>query len=220
MEMSKKILQGVYLVIDPAMERSLLLDNVRVAREGGVEVVQVCDHWAGNIKEAEKRQLVESVCEMAAEYEVPVLINDDWQLLKTTNLSGVHFDKAPEDMEQVRVAAGRDIIIGLTCTNDLEAIRRAEQMQADYISFCAMFPSPSAGSCEIVRPDTVLGARRMTDLPLFLSGGITPEKIEQDLAGLPFDGVAVISGIMRSENPRHRVQEYKQALEWQLHQGP
>src|SRR5699024_2781307 len=207
MEMSKKILQGVYLVIDPAMERSLLLDNVREALEGGVQVLQVWNHWPENITEAEKEQLVESVCEMAAEYEVPILINDEWQLLKTTNLSGVHFDKAPEDMEQVRVAAGRDIIIGLTCTNDLEAIRQAEQMQADYISFCAMFPSPSAGSCEIVDPDTVLRARRMTDRPLFLSGGITPEKIEQDLAGLSFEGVAVISGIMKSEDPRRRVQK-------------
>jgi len=220
MEISKKILQGVYLVIDPVMERSLLLDNVREALEGGVEVLQIWNNWPDDITKAEKRQLVESVCEMATKYEVPVLINDEWQLLNTTSLSGVHFDEAPKDMEQLRAAVDRDIIIGLTCTNNLEVIRRAQQMQADYISFCAMFPSPSAGSCEIVDPDTVLRARRMTDRPLFLSGGITPEKIEQDLAGLPFDGVAVISGIMRSENPRHRVQEYKQALEWQLHQGP
>jgi len=212
--MSNKRLQGVYLVIDPAMEESLLLDNVREALEGGVQVLQIWNHWPESITEAEKEQLVQSICELAAEYEVPVLINDEWQLLKTTSLAGVHFDALPEeDIEEVRSTVDRDLIIGLTCMNDLEAIRQAEQMQADYISFCAMFPSPSAGSCEIVRPDTVRKARALTDLPLFLSGGVTPQKIRQELAGLSFNGVAVISGIMKSEDPRHSAREYSQALE-------
>ncbi len=212
MEMSKRILKGVYLVVDPVMERPLMLRKVREALEGGVQVLQVWNNWPESISEAEKDQLVQSICELAAEYEIPVLINDEWQLLRTTSLAGVHFDALPDDIEQVRSTVDRDIIIGLTCTNNLEAIRRAEQIKADYISFCAMFPSPSAGSCEIVGPDTVLRARRMTDLPLFLSGGITPEKIEQELAGLPFNGVAVISGILKAKDPRRRVQEYRRAL--------
>jgi len=213
MEIKRTTLNGVYLVVDPTMERPLLLDNVREALEGGVQVLQVWNRWPESITEAEKEQLVESVCELAGEYEVPVLINDEWQLLRTTSLAGVHFDALPEDIEEVRAAVDRDLIIGLTCTNDLEAIRQAEQMWADYISFCAMFPSPSAGSCEIVHPDTVRKARKLTDLPLFLSGGVTPEKIRQELAGLPFNGVAVISGIIKSEDPRRSVQEYRQALE-------
>src|SRR5699024_11160368 len=178
------------------------------------QVLQIWNHWPESITEAEKEQLVQSICELAAEYEVPVLINDEWQLLKTTSLAGVHFDALPEeDIDEVRSTVDRDLIIGLTCMNDLEAIRQAEQMQADYISFCAMFPSPSAGSCEIVRPDTVRKARALTDLPLFLSGGVTPQKIRQELAGLSFNGVAVISGIMKSEDPRHSAREYSQALE-------
>src|SRR5690606_21445536 len=102
-------------------------------------------------------------------------------------------------------------IIGFTGGNDLERIRWANQNQVDYLSFCAMFPSSSAISCEIVKPSTVLLARQLTRLPLFLSGGINPENLK-GLSLLDFQGVAIISGIMSAENPAKKVKNYKAAL--------
>ena len=77
---------------------------------------------------------------------------------------------------------------------------------------CAMFPSPSAGSCDIVMPQTVKQARGMTGMPIFVSGGITPENIQLLKKETPFDGVAVISGILSAAHPQQKVKEYKDAL--------
>lgn len=209
--MENKNLKGVYLVVDPAMDQAVLLDKIEEALEGGVGILQVWNHWSDRMSDYDKKQLVSYINEMAADYEVPVLINDEWELLKTTTLAGVHFDAVPENISEIKKEIGRDFIAGITCSNDLEVVEWAEEYDFDYISFCAMFPSPSVGSCEIVDPETVQKAREITNLPLFLSGGITPENLGE-LAELDFNGVAVISGILKDDKPGQRASEYEQAL--------
>jgi thiamine-phosphate pyrophosphorylase len=161
--------------------------------------------------EPDKEQLIVYLTELAANFDVPVLINEEWKYLKTTPLDGVHFDTVPKELAQIEEEVGRDFIAGITCGNDLDVVRWADENGLDYISFCAMFPSPSVGSCEIVRPETVKKARDITSLPLFLSGGITPDNMDE-FEGLDFNGVAVISGILKDENPRKKASDYKQEL--------
>jgi thiamine-phosphate pyrophosphorylase len=204
-------LSGVYLVVDPSVERSVLLDKVEQALEGGVGILQIWNHWPEDISDKEKEQLIDSILELASDHGAPVLINDEWELLKTTQLDGVHFDQIPANFERIKAEINREFIAGITCSNDLKIVKWADEHGLDYISFCAMYPSPSVGSCEIVRPETVQKARELTDLPLFLSGGITPEKIGE-LAELDFNGVAVISGILNADAPQRRALDYEHAL--------
>jgi thiamine-phosphate pyrophosphorylase len=215
MEMNKSDinLSGIYLVVDPTMDQSVLLDKVEQALEGGVGILQIWNRWPVGMQESDKEQLITYILGMAGDYGVPVLVNEAWELLKTTYLDGVHFDAVPDDLDSIKEEIGRDFITGITCGNDLEVIEWAEEQGVDYASFCAMFPSPSVGSCEIVHPETIHDARQITKIPLFLSGGITPEKINHELAGLDFQGVAVISGILKDEEPKRRVFAYKKALE-------
>lgn len=209
--MNNQKLNGIYLVVDPSMDHNKLLDKVEQALEGETSIVQIWNHWPDDMSDYDKEQLITYLTEVAARYDVPVLINDEWEFLKSTPLDGVHFDAVPENINQIKEEIGRDFIAGITCSNDLEVVKWAENNSFDYISFCAMFPSPSVGSCEIVEPETVRKAREITSMPLFLSGGITPDKIG-DLEDLEFDGVAVISGIMKDKNPREKTSDYKQAL--------
>lgn len=209
--MTNKSLSGLYLVIDPSVEQNMLLEKVHEALEGGVEILQVWNNWPKEWGPDEKEKLITAVLDLARGYQAPILINDEWELLKTLPLDGVHFDAVPNDFNQIKEDIGRYFIAGLTCGNDLEIIRWADKNGFNYVSFCAMFPSPSAGSCEIVSPETVKKARKITDLPLFLSGGITPEKIGE-LNDLEFNGVAVISGILNAERPDEKTQNYKKAL--------
>lgn len=206
---------NVYLVVDPALDEGLLEEKVGQALEGGVGILQVWDHWPDEIDTDGKRRLTERICGWARPYGAPVLINGEWPLMLATGLDGVHFDTMPQDMDRIRDDIGRDFIAGVTCGNDLEVVARAEAQGMDYISFCAMFPSPSAGSCEIVQPQTVRKARQMTDLPLFLSGGITPQNVDE-LKGLDFSGVAVISGILEADDPKAETANYKKALSGML----
>lgn len=204
-------MNGIYLVIDPAMERVQLLDKTREALEGGVAFIQLWNHWPDDFTRGDKEELAEQVLVLANRGDTPVLVNEEWELLKNSGLHGVHFDSIPDNFSQVRREIGREFICGITCSNNLEVVEWADEHRLDYISFCAMFPSPSVESCPIVRPDTVKKARKITNLPLFLSGGLTPENLDT-LSDLDYDGIAVISGIMNSDSPRDAVTSFQEVL--------
>lgn len=198
-------------MLNPAMDTPLLLNRLKQALEGGVQVLQIWNNWPGSFHLAEKQALIKAICDISSVYEVPLLINEEWQLLKDSGLAGVHFDQIPENYEAIKSGIKRDFIAGITCSNNLKVVEWAEQNQLDYISFCAMFPSSSAGSCEIVRPETVKKAREITHMPLFISGGITAGNMTS-LKDLDFSGVAVISGILNADAPKKSALAYTHAL--------
>lgn len=208
MEPIRNITGGVYLVIDPARKAQGLFRAVEQALRGGVDILQVWNHW---LPGQDKRAFVAQVCAMAHARQVPVLINEEQELLQGTGLDGIHFDEPPAGLQALRRSAGRPLIMGLTCGNDLERVRLAIREGFDYLSFCAMFPSRSAGSCELVRPETVRAARELGRLPIFVSGGITPGNLVS-LAATGLDGVAVISGILDAPDPEAMVRQYKQSI--------
>ena len=209
MERTKRtITGGIYLVIDPAKGEEIVIPVLQQAIAGGVEVIQIWNHWLpGQLK----RPLIEKICACAQGHDIPVLINEDWRLLQNTRLDGVHFDNEP-DLAVIRKELARPFIAGITCGNDLQKVRWAIDNGLDYISFCSMFPSGSAGSCELVAVSTVQEARLLTSMPIFLAGGITPHNLSA-LAATHMDGVAVIGGIMKAADPQQSTQAYKQALQ-------
>jgi len=133
-------------------------------------------------------------------------------LLHSPFLDGVHFNAVPAHYEAIKHRIARPVIAGITCSGNLEVVTWAHKHKLDYVSFCSMFPSSSAGSCTIVMPSTVKQARTLTDMPIFVAGGITPENIATLRKVAPFNGVAVISGIMSAATPFYKVQEYQFAL--------
>jgi len=201
---------GVYLVVDPAMDRALLLSKLTPALEAGVKAVQLWNNW---LPGADKLSCIADVAALCQAKGVPVLIDNDWELLvNSPYLNGVHFDSIPANYKEIQKKIGRHFIAGITCSGNLEVVQWANENNLDYISFCAMFPSSSAGSCDIVMPATVKEAGRLTDLPIFVSGGITPDNIISLQKLTPFDGVAVISGIMSANDPYENVKLYENAL--------
>jgi thiamine-phosphate pyrophosphorylase len=192
------------------METSVLLNKLAAALSGGIQVVQIWNNWPAAI---DKHALINRIAQLCAPYQVPLLINEEWALLgQTTQLHGVHFDSIPPGFAAIKAAIGRPFLAGITSSNSTQNALWAHENSLDYISFCSMFPSPSAGTCDIVMPATVRQARALTNLPIFVSGGITPQNIVSLKKETPFDGVAVISGLLSADDPQQKVQEYKDAL--------
>jgi len=205
-----KITGGVYLVIDPAMESSLMLSRLEAALKAGINAVQLWNNW---LPGADKQAYIAAVSEICRSYRVPLLIDNDWELLiGSPYLDGVHFDALPHDYNEIKRKIARPFLAGITCSGELDVVRWADKNRLDYISFCAMFPSASAGSCTIVMPSLVKAAAELTNMPLFVSGGITPENMLSLRQLTPFDGVAVISGIMSAADPFTKVKLYQNAL--------
>lgn len=204
--MTRKIEGGVYLVVDPMPGLQKIFTKIKSALEGGVDVIQLWDHWNPDLSPGE---LISAVCDLAHEYNVPVLINKHWQLLETFPLDGVHFDEIPSDLNRIKQQVGRRFFVGITCGNDQARIDWAISNNLDYISFCSMFSSSTANSCELVRHDLVKEVRAATDMPIYVAGGITMDNLPS-LVPLGISGVALVSGIMKADDPRHAANTFKQ----------
>jgi thiamine-phosphate pyrophosphorylase len=196
------------MVIDPSMEHRMLVNKLQQVVKEKLVAVQIWDNFK---KDESPKELIHVLLSLCHPENIPVLVNNRWELLRETDLDGVHFDAMPGDLHLLKVQLARDFIAGLTCNNDLSVVKQADENKLDYISFCSMFPSSTANSCDLVTFDTVKKARKITSLPIFLAGGIRPGNIDQ-LNELDYSGIAVVSGIMSADDPREAFHLYEQKL--------
>lgn len=212
--MKRNIKGGLYLVVNPDMEENELMSKMEKAIQGGIDVVQVWNNWKDG---QDKEGLLKAICRVVQSRHLPVIINEEWEMMLRTPVDGVHFDSIPPDLDTIRQKIGRPFLCGLTCGNDVSRVQWAEENGLTYISFCSLFPSPSAGECEIVKKETVQQARRLTSLPIFLAGGITLDNI-QELADTGMNGIALISAIMNADDPQLATEAFKKQLEKSKHE--
>ena len=202
------IQSGIYLIIDPSMDEEILLAKLNVIVNEKISAIQIWDHF----KENENiEELVSKIPAKTSLHNIPLLINNRWEILKQIPLDGVHFDEIPENFNHIKKEISRDFLVGITCNNDLATIEYAEKHQFDYISFCSMFPSKTANSCELVNFETIQKAKSIFNGKIFLAGGIDLNTIE-NLGDLNYDGIAIVSGIMSAGNPSQAIKEYQQKI--------
>jgi len=202
------IQSGIYLIIDPSMEEEILLSKLNFIVKEKIAAIQVWDNFKDN---QNIEELLLKIYEKASANNIPIIINNRWELLKRIPLDGIHFDEIPENFNDIKKEINRDIIAGITCNNELSIIEYAEKHQFDYISFCSMFPSKTANSCELVDFETVQKAKNIFSGKIFLAGGIDLSNIE-NLSQLNYHGIAVVSGIMSAENPSETIKIYHQKI--------
>jgi len=199
---------GIYLIIDPSMDEEILFSKLNLIVKEKIAAIQIWD----NFKENQNiEELLLRIYAKTSLHNIPLLINNRWEYLKQIPLDGIHFDEIPENFKEIKKEINRDFITGITCNNDLSTIEYAEIQQYDYISFCSMFPSKTANSCELVSFETVQKAKSIFSGKIFLAGGIDLNTIE-NLGDLNYDGIAIVSGIMSAGNPSQAIKEYQQKI--------
>jgi len=203
-----KKLQGLYLVVDPSVSYRKLLVTVKKALKGGVDILQL---WTPSEHSGKILEIAQSLLDLANQGHVPLIINNNLQLAKHIGAHGVHMDQYEMTPSEIRRSLGRQSIVGYTLGNDLERLKWAEKMGADYVSFCAVFPTSSVSQCEIVPLDSIRLAKSMARIPIFASGGITLDNVRSVLeAGA--DGIAVISAILKAQDPEQIAKSFKKII--------
>ncbi|MBD3631105.1 thiamine phosphate synthase [Cyclobacterium sp.] len=202
--------KGIYLIIDPAdRPESECYGILEKLCRYPIIALQIWDHFR---ESQDSLKFIRRVCQVARPYPFPVLINNRWEWIKETGADGVHFDTIPENLEEIKEELPDKSIFGITCNNDQELIQQAEEKGFDYLSFCSLFPSKTANSCDIVSFKTILETEKKSRLPLFLAGGIDLYNLPR-LNELSYSGVAVISGIMQAADPCKAMEEYLNQLQ-------
>jgi len=203
-----KKLEGLYLVVDPSIPRLKLLEIVGKALRGGADIIQL---WSSGQESSAILELAQDLLSLARQCDAPLIINNDLKLAKQVGADGVHFDGYDVAPVEVRQVLDEKSIVGYTLGNDLSKLKWAESVGADYVSFCAVFPTSSVTQCEIVPIESVKLAKSISKLPVFASGGINLSNVHLVLeAGA--DGVAVISAILKATDPERAARSFKEII--------
>lgn len=205
-----KIDKGIYLIVDPSMDLEQILTKLKKVLHLPISAVQIWDNFPQDFDE---KTFVESIVTTCHAFRRPVIINNRWESLMQFSFDGVHFDIIPDNYEEILRTINRPFLRGLTCNNDLDTVRWAHFHRFDYISFCSVFPSSTANSCELINLEVVRKAINEFNLPVYLAGGITPHNLTQ-LSDIAYHGIAVVSGIMLANDPLQAALQYLKQFKW------
>lgn len=194
---------ALMLVTEPSTR---LGEIVAEAVAGGVNVVQLRDKDGAPDCLHETATLLRGLTEGRA----LLVINGHPGVAHSVGADGLHLPERGPSVGEARAIVGEGALVGRS-VHSVEAARRAADEGADYLIAGTIFASSShpgqmpAGLdflrdvCAAVRP-----------LPVLAIGGVTPESVPCCLrAGA--SGVAVLSPILRADDPRAAARRYRGA---------
>ena len=189
---------SLYLVTDRSgMGNCEFESKIRSAVEGGCTMVQLREK---NINSYLMYQRALSIKKITDEYHIPLIINDRLDIMLAVGADGVHLGQQDIPVKIVRRLIGKDKIIGVSAHCPEEA-EKAERDGADYLGVGAIFPTTTKKDIIITPVDVLRKIKETVSVPVVAIGGINQNNINT-LKGSHVDGVAVISAIMKSKDPK------------------
>lgn len=167
-----------------------LYDVVRESLDGGVTFLQLREK---DLDDANFYEEAVKLQEMAKEYGVPFVVNDNVDIAVRMDADGVHVGQSDMEAGDVRALIGPDKILGVSAQTVEQAVL-AEQRGADYLGVGAVFPTGSKDDAVEVTHETLRQICKAVSIPVVAIGGITKENTPE-LAGSGICGIAVISAI-------------------------
>ena len=183
---------GLYVITDTALlaERGLL-STVEAALAGGARMLQYRDKGTDQPRRYQEAAALQGLC---AQYQVPLLINDDVALALAVGAAGVHLGEQDGRVSDARSRLGAQAIIGVSCYNELQRVRQAQADGADYVALGSFFRSATKRTARVADIALLPAAKALCRLPLVAIGGITPDR-GATLIAAGADWLAVIQGV-------------------------
>jgi thiamine-phosphate pyrophosphorylase len=193
--------RGLYAITNGP--RPDLLDVVAQALAGGARLLQYLDEEPGDVRRHAEATAIAQLCRRHA---VPLIIHEDAALAQAVGADGVHLTHSADTIRAARERLGPTAIIGVACRDSLADARSAAQAGASYVSFGAMYPSPTKPQAtiapvDLLRQSAALGVARVA------IGGITPDNAAL-LIEAGADYVASISSLFAAPDVRDAAQRF------------
>lgn len=183
-----------------------LEDAVEQAILGGATCIQLREKA---VDEDELINEAKKLIEVCHRYNVPFIINDDYEAALKCGADGVHVGIEDAPVAEIRRIAGKNFIIGATAKT-IEQARLAESSGADYLGVGAVFPSPTKKNALRITPELLKEICGSVSIPAVAIGGITAENVKA-IAGCGQSGIAVVSALFGAEDVRAAAEKLTEA---------
>ncbi len=189
-------------------------DNTRAiveqALEGGVNVVQIRE------KDKEAREilrLADELIPLCHRYSVPLFINDRADLVLLSGADGIHVGQGDIEVDDCRRILGDDVLVGLS-THEIADLEGALAIadRTSYISAGPVDPTPTKPQRVGTGIDYVKEAIDRSAKPVFVTGGVDPEKV-LTLGEVGVRHFVVVRYIADSDGPFEAATKLRKAID-------
>tara|TARA_Y100000590_G_scaffold86102_1_gene96398 strand:- start:4035 stop:4637 length:603 start_codon:yes stop_codon:yes gene_type:complete len=194
--MKRNLLGGVYAVTHDSLDEEDLLQKVNQILLSGIKIIQYRD----KVRKKEKKLLIaknlRSICN---KFNALLIVNDDVGLAKEIEADGVHLGQEDMKYKEARSVLGSDLIIGISCQNNLELALKAESEGADYVAFGSLFQTKSKKDTVKCSVDNLISYVQKLNVPIAAIGGINSTNISL-VKDSGVDMIAMSSGLFLEED--------------------
>ncbi len=184
-------IRGIYAITPDA---PINLDHIKkIIATHDIGILQYRRKTASNATKLNEASQLRQLC---LQHHTLFIINDDINLAQKVSADGVHLGKEDNSIATARAQLGADAIIGISCYNDIDLAKSAQQQDANYVAFGALFSSstkPNAPHCSL---DIITQAKQQLSIPIVGIGGIDFSNQQQALAA-GCDAIAMINSLFQ-----------------------
>ncbi|APR07418.1 Thiamine-phosphate synthase [Lentilactobacillus parabuchneri] len=197
----------------------LVTDHTELSDEQFFNAIeQGCQNGVGLVQLRQKEGTSREIFELAQQvktitdkYRVPLLIDDRLDIAQAVDAAGVHLGQSDLPVDVARNILGPRKFIGATAKT-LKQAKAAEEMGADYLGVGAIFPTTTHVKTVHTSVETLGKIKQAVGIPVYAIGGLKADNVDA-IDGAHVDGVAVVSAIMKAEDPAKAAQELRNAVE-------
>ena len=195
----------LYLVTDSTgRNEGDFLDIIDKACDGGVTLVQLREKDKGGL---EYLKLAEKVKRVTDRHNVPLIIDDRVDVAMAVGAAGVHVGQSDLPVYAARELMGAGKIVGATAKT-VEQAETAKAQGADYLGVGAIYPTTLKVITVLTEVSTLDAIAERTGLPVVAIGGLNADNMHV-LYNSAASGIAVVTAIMQSADPRAAAQTLK-----------
>lgn len=186
----------LYGITDPRWTKNddEFFESIRKALDGGVTMLQLREKDTPYEEFLFRAKEVKKICD---EYKVPLIINDNVEIMEAVDAAGVHLGRSDASIKEVRKKYPKKII-GATVKTILQAIL-SKAAGASYFGVGAVNPSSTKTDAVPIDVKRLNEIDEAAGVPIVAIGGINLENME-NLSGARIDGIAVSEAIFGSSD--------------------
>lgn len=207
----ENLLHGLYAITPETADSALLARKVAAAVRGGATVVQYRNKRADANVARHQAQLLREITHASGSL---LVINDNIELALLVKADAVHLGKDDGDiLDSVALCHRQNLLVGVSCYNELARAAAAIAAGADYVAFGSFFASPTKPAATRAEPALIRTAKSMFEVPIVGIGGITISNGQQ-LIACGVDMLAVITALFDAEDVASRAREFTKLFEY------
>ncbi|GLQ98947.1 thiamine phosphate synthase [Dyella mobilis] len=200
---------SLYLVLDPDLcTQHSMIETAREAVAGGATMVQLRHKHAST---RERIALGVALMEALRGTGATVVMNDDVAAAIEAGVDALHIGQGDTSPALARARIGPDVILGLSINTE-GAAHLVDPAIVDYIGIGPVFATPTKPDHE--KPLGFAGLSQIvaaSPVPTVAIGGLKKEHVRRAFSA-GADGVAVVSAICGTADPRQAARELREQM--------